>query len=165
MGLHTDDILELFRDVHRKLRNALGSIEDDLINWRPGIETNSVGSLVEHVVRSERRNLQRAVGSELDPPAQEFGEKMYRREELLELLEAADAFLDATQGSLSPAVLERVVAHPHRGPSSALVLVLQTYGHVKEHLGHFDLTWQLGIQYTGGAHQGTPLAAPGPERT
>ena len=48
--------------------------------------------------------------------------------------------------TLPASSLSTLVTHPHRGPSTALVLILQTYGHVKEHFGHIELTRQLCLQ-------------------
>jgi hypothetical protein len=59
------------------------------------------------------------------------------------LLDEADAYLDKMGATIPESSLAMEVTHPHRGPSPALVLLLQTYGHVYEHYGHLELTRQL----------------------
>lgn len=147
MDLNTPAILDLFRPVHDKIREDLAGLDSRVLNWRPGPETNSVGALVRHIVATERGNLLRIRGSADDRYSSGLDDaRSSDLTDLLELLDRADAFLDEMGQTLPAASLATLVTHPHRGPSTALVLILQTYGHVKEHFGHIELTRQLCLQ-------------------
>jgi len=152
-------ILDLFRPVHQKIREDLIELEVSALNWRPGPETNSVGSLVAHIVSTERRNLLRAIGADETPAENGFAAHLFSLAELSELVDAADQMLEDLGRTMSMETLSRMVMHPHRGSSSAFVLILQAYGHVKEHFGHLELTRQLYHQKYGGQ---TNAAAPTP---
>src|SRR5579871_741888 len=87
-------MLDLFRPIHEKLRADLAGLEPEILNWRPGPETNSVGALILHIVTTERRNLVRITGS---APEGDEGEAEstppFTAPALLALLDGADAFL------------------------------------------------------------------------
>ena len=140
-------MLDLFRPVHQRIREDLLGLDAAVLNWRPGPETNSVGALIEHIVTTERRNLLRINGLADDRASSELdAARRIRPHGWVKLLDQADAFLDEMGQKMPSSRLSTLVTHPHRGPSTALVLILQTYGHVKEHFGHFELTRQLCLQ-------------------
>jgi hypothetical protein len=138
-------VLDLFRPIHTKIREAIDGIEPAALNWRPGEETNAIGALIQHIAATERGNVARIM--ETPGPAFAWDEnRAYDRTELLKMLDEADAFLDEASATVPADSLTKTVVHPHRGPSTALVLLLQTYGHVYEHYGHLELTRQLYLQ-------------------
>jgi hypothetical protein len=145
-------VLDLFRPVHTKIRDDLAGLEATALNWRPGADTNSIGAIVQHIEITERRNLLRITDSPDSQPGTSWDPNdQYSQTALLAALDRADTFLDRMSRTLAPDALSSNVTHPHRGPSTALVLLLETYGHVKEHLGHIELTSQLFLQ--SGARQ------------
>ncbi len=145
IDITTPAVLALFRPIHTKIREALDGLDPAALGWRPGPETNSIGSLVQHIAATEQGNIARITGAASGPFAWDEN-RSFDRAELLNLLDQADAFLDETEKTLPTSSLAMTVNHPHRGPSTALVLLLQTYGHVYEHYGHLELTRQLYLQ-------------------
>ena len=145
LDLTTSAILGLFRPIHSKIRDALDGIDSAVLNWRPGPDTNSIGALVQHIVSTEQANIARITGSPSEPFAWDHTRGL-DSSTLLQMLDQADAFLDEMSETIPVSSLAMEVIHPHRGPSSALVLLLQTYGHVYEHYGHLELTRQLCLQ-------------------
>lgn len=145
LDLTTPAVLSLFRPVHARIREALEGLDPAVLNWRPGPETNSIGALVQHIVSTEQNNLARIAGSARETFAWDDNRR-FDRPELLQLLDRADAYLDEMGETIPVSSLAMEVTHPHRGPSTALVLLLQTYGHVYEHYGHLELTRHLCLQ-------------------
>jgi len=143
--LTTPLVLNLFRPIHVHIREMLQGLDAAAVSWRPGPETNSIGALIQHIVATEQGNVARVSGE--SRPSFTWDDKTtFEPAELLKLLDQADAFLDETSASMPSSILAKEVVHPHRGPSTALVLLLQTYGHVYEHYGHLELTRQLYLQ-------------------
>ncbi|MPZ15351.1 MAG: DUF664 domain-containing protein [Chloroflexi bacterium] len=141
----TPGVLDLFRPIHQRIRESLEGLDSAALNWRPGRETNSIGAVIQHIAATEQGNLARVIGT----PGGSFAwdeNRRFERGELLHTLDKADAFLDEMAAAIPSSSLAKEVVHPHRGPSSALVLLLQTYGHVTEHYGHLTLTRQLYFQ-------------------
>lgn len=145
IDLTTPAILDLFRPVHDKIREALVGLGPAALNWRPGPETNSIGALVQHIVTTEQNNVARITGAASERISWD-SQHLFEQTELLQMLDRADAFLDEMAQTIPAESLAMEVTHPHRGPSTALVLLLQTYGHVYEHFGHLALTRQLCLQ-------------------
>lgn len=145
LDLTTPAVLALFRPVHAKIREALEGLDPVVLNWSPGPDTNSIGALVQHIVSTEHGNVARITGAAGEAFAWDASRR-FDRSELLQLLDQADAFLDKMGETIPVSSLAMEVTHPHRGPSTALVLLLQTYGHVYEHYGHLELTRQLCLQ-------------------
>jgi hypothetical protein len=147
--LTTAAVLDLFRPIHTKIREAIEGLEPASLSWRPGSETNAIGALIHHIVATERGNVARIMEAPSAPFAWDENQT-FDRAELLKLLDGADAFLDQASATVPADALSKTVVHPHRGPSTALVLLLQTYGHVYEHFGHLELTRQLYLQSDSG---------------
>ena len=145
LDLTTSAILGLFRPIHSKIRDALDGIDSAVLNWRPGPETNSIAALVQHIVSTEQNNVARLTGAARETFTWD-DHRSFERAELLQLLDQADVFLDEMGETIPVGSLAMEVIHPHRGPSTALVLLLHTYGHVYEHYGHLELTRQLCLQ-------------------
>jgi uncharacterized damage-inducible protein DinB len=140
--LTTPAVLGLFRPIHQRIREALDGLDPAALNWRPGGETNSIGSLIQHIAATEQGNIARITKAASGPFAWDE-HRSFDQAELLKTLDQADAYLDEMAATIPGSSLSMEVVHPHRGPSSALVLLLQTYGHVYEHFGHLELTRQL----------------------
>jgi hypothetical protein len=145
LDVTTPAVLALFRPIHSKIREALDGLDPAGLNWRPGPETNSIGALVQHIAATEQGNIARITGATHGPPVWDETRR-YDRSELLRMLDEADALLDEMGEAIPASSLAMEVTHPHRGPSTALVLLLQTYGHAYEHYGHLELTRQLYLQ-------------------
>jgi hypothetical protein len=146
LDLTTPAVLDLFRPIHGKIREALDGLDPEALSWRPGPEMNSIGALIQHIVATERGNIARITGAPTGGAFAWDEQRGYDGPALLKLLDEADAHLDAMGETIPVSSLAMEVNHPHRGPSTALVLLLQTYGHVYEHYGHLELTRQLYLQ-------------------
>ncbi len=53
MDLLMTTLIDLYRSVHRQLREEIDDLEEEALNWTLGPNTNSIGTLVVHLLSSE----------------------------------------------------------------------------------------------------------------
>src|SRR5262245_27543669 len=94
MELVVETVVNLFRAVHRDLREAVADLDETALNWAPAPETNAIGLLIGHTLGSELEVLRvcRGLASDRDRDA-EFQVRDARAADLLARLDAADAAL------------------------------------------------------------------------
>ncbi|HEX7263514.1 MAG TPA: DinB family protein [Candidatus Dormibacteraeota bacterium] len=138
-----DTIGSLFRSLHQDIRERLGGLDDEKLNWRPLPEANSIAVLVVHTLGSEREMLRavRKLATERDRPA-EFTAQASAAD-LLALLHLADREWDEHGGALTADDLTGMRPRGDRPPKPGLEWLLTNYGHAREHLAQIDLTKQL----------------------
>lgn len=152
-------VLDLYRDAHARLRNAVAGLDPDTLNWVPGPGMNSVAGLTVHLLNSERRNCLRVLGVVTERDFEDLRIQAHDADELLRHVDAADAFLADFGHRMAADGLVPAVEHPHHGSRSSLVLLLETYGHLREHIAHLDVTRQFRQQHvaaSGRADGDTP---------
>lgn len=141
--VHT--IVALYHGVHQELRNELQDVDGEAIDWIPGPETNSISTLVVHLLESEAEMLRsvRGLPSGRDRSA-EFATHSTTLGELLHRIDAADADLDLLGGGIGPQDLRAWRERPNKSmPQPGIFWLLRNYGHAREHLAHLQLTKQL----------------------
>lgn len=137
-------VATLYGLVHDKLRDVVGGLDDEALNWSPGAETNSIAVLVTHTLGSELDTLHRvrAIEANRDRDA-EFTVTGATQAELLVALDRGDARL----AEHAAAITEDDLAAMRKGTGSVeqpgLYWLLFNYGHAREHFGHVELTAQL----------------------
>jgi len=133
-----------YRSVHDQMRNEIRGLGTEELNWTPAPETNSIATLVVHTVGSEGEiwRTVRGVPSDRDRPS-EFRTRIASADDLLPLLDAADALLDELAPAVTAADLATVRPRPPREPQTGLTWLVTNYGHAREHLAHLQLTKQL----------------------
>jgi DinB superfamily len=145
LELSPTDLVRLLHDLHARLRRALADLDERSINWTPGPDTSSMAGLVTHLLSSERRNLLRATGEEPPRTPGDISTRARDVQELLQAIDAADVLLAEVPERFAAGVVD-VVQHPVRGAQPTSVLLLDTYGHLREHLAQLELTRQLALQ-------------------
>jgi hypothetical protein len=138
-----DTIGSVFRSLHQDIRERLGGLDDEELNWQPLPEANSIAVLVVHTLGSEREMLRavRKLATERDRPA-EF-KAQASAADLLALLDLADSEWDEHGGALTADDLTELRPRGDRPPKPGLEWLLTNYGHAREHLAQIDLTKQL----------------------
>src|SRR5262245_24925247 len=121
----TDDFMPsfvtLYGQVHEQLRAEVAGLEPDALNSTIGPETNSISTLVVHLLGSEAEVLRivRGVPSDRDRPS-EFTADVDDREDLVARIDAADRLLKELGSQITPEDLEtlreRPSSHRNRGP-------------------------------------------------
>jgi hypothetical protein len=154
----TSAVLALFRQVHEQLRDEVSGLDADAINWVPTAGSNSIATIITHLVGSEAETLRSLAGlpCERDRDA-EFRVGESTLDQILELLEEADLLITVVKPQIGVERLElsfSLPTLPTEEARSGLTWLVGNYGHAREHLGHVQLTRQL---YG-------PRGQPGPEK-
>lgn len=138
------NLADLFRAVHHQLRDAVCNLDAEGLAWRPCPDTNSIATLVVHLLSAEREALLMARG--LDPRRDRDAELVPRAEgshELAARIDAADELLDQMAPAVTAADLGAMRERALGGTNTSLYWLLRYYGHSREHLAHVQLTRQL----------------------
>jgi hypothetical protein len=141
-------VLDGYRQVHRRIRAELGTLDPALLHLAPAPDTSSIAALVRHTLGSEGDVL-RAVAS-LPPVARdrdaEFRAADTDRANLYAALDAADRLLDEAGPHITAERLRVTVERPPRPPRTGLGWLIENYCHAREHLAHLELTRQILLQ-------------------
>lgn len=145
-----------YRSLHARIRAELTDLDRHGTAWAPGEETNTVSSLVVHLLGSEAEALRAAAGVPCERDrASEFAARTLAPPDLLVRLERADALLEGLAPRLAAADLGRVVAKPSLAPTDrrpAATWLVDNLAHAAEHVGQLALTAQLYRQARAAAH-------------
>jgi hypothetical protein len=146
------DFMRVFTDesrrLHDQVRAEVKGLDPRALNWVPAGETNSVATLVVHILGSEAEVLRivRAMPTDRDRDS-EFGGLVGGDEELLGMIDEADKLLDQLTPHVSSNDLAAERIRPsavrNKGPRKGIYWLLNCYGHTREHIGHLELTMQL----------------------
>jgi hypothetical protein len=134
---------------HGEMRALVEGAPAEALNWRPGAETNSLAALVMHGTDQENWWIGTVLGT--TGPRDRGG--MFQvtvdgPEPLLQRIDEMDATMRAALPKITSAQLEQ--KHPFRGnQASGALLLIHTTQHLREHLAHMQLTWQLWSQAQG----------------
>jgi hypothetical protein len=143
----TSTLIALFRQVHDELRDELDGLDDHTLNWTPLPGTNSIATIVTHLVGSEAETFRclAGVACERDRDA-EFANQELTRHEVLGLLKAADDLITELEPRIDADRLASLLPLPTLPSEEArpgLTWLVGNYGHAREHVGHVQLTKQL----------------------
>ena len=147
MEVVIETVRDLFRAVHAQLREEVRGLDAAALNWAPGPETNSIAALVVHTLGSEAEVLRtvRALPGERDRDA-EFRRRAETAEELIQVLDGADAYLDELAAGITAADIAARRPRGDRPPETGIYWLISNYGHAREHLAHIQLTKQIYAQ-------------------
>ncbi|MCL4544176.1 MAG: DinB family protein [Chloroflexi bacterium] len=138
------EIAEGYRVVHAELRQLVESAPDGLLDWKPGPETNSIAVLIVHTLGSERQVWHVVTRTEHRRNRdEEFLTEGATKEDLLQLLTAADATVDRFAPRVTEQDLSELRERDDRSPQSGSRWLITNYAHAREHLAHAQLTAQL----------------------
>lgn len=141
-------LVSIYRQVHDELRNEVSGLDEAASSWVPGPDTNSISTIVVHLLGSEAEVLQIVRGLPADRDrASEFSARVEDPEELLRRIDALDQLLEESGPQITDEDLATLRVRPsavrNRTPRTGLFLLLNSYGHAREHLAHLQLTKQL----------------------
>ncbi|HYF94298.1 MAG TPA: DUF1572 family protein [Symbiobacteriaceae bacterium] len=126
-----------FAEIRRRLLGTLSQLSDEQVNWRPGVESNSVSNLVSHICGNLTQRFVAQLGGAPDvrDRAAEFSTDLVRRGE--ELQWTIDSTFDAVDEVLlkmtEARLLEGIKMRDHE--ETVLHVIAQTSAHAAEHLG------------------------------
>ncbi|HET7092863.1 MAG TPA: DinB family protein [Thermomicrobiales bacterium] len=137
-------VVRLYKEAHAEMREAVRGLDAKALSWQPAPETNSIAVLIVHTLGSEAevfRIARNAAGSR-DRDA-EFRTPVASADELIGLLDAADADLDAAAPRITAADVDAERPRRTNPPETMRYWMIQNYGHAREHLAQIHLTKQL----------------------
>jgi hypothetical protein len=140
-------VLTLFEQVHDQVRRELVGLDDEGINWSPDERSNSIATIVTHLVGSEAETLRRVAGvpGGRDREAEFVGGRR-RLADVLGALRVADDLIAAVRPKITLHRLETVLTLPTLPDDekrTGLTWLVGNYGHAREHVGHIQMTKQL----------------------
>jgi DinB superfamily len=151
--------VSLYAQIHISLREEIAGLDRLALGWTPGPDTNSISTIVVHLLGSEVEVLRIVRGhpsdrdriSEFSMPTQGSSELLARIDEgdrLLEELGSGITDQDLAVERIRPGALR------NRMPRTGLFWLLNSYGHAREHVSQLRLTKQLWEQHHS-LHPGT----------
>jgi hypothetical protein len=143
----TRTLIELFRQVHRQLRDELDGVDDDALNWVPVTGANYIATIVTHLLGSEAETLRCVAGitCERDRDAEFVASTLTSRDIRL-LLENADELLAELEPRIDGSRLVAEFPLPTLADDDlrpGMTWLIGNYGHAREHVGQIQLTKQL----------------------
>jgi hypothetical protein len=134
---------EILHDQHREWRKALAGLDANVLNWKPGKETNSIAVLVAHTFDAERFLMATVLGVKFERDREaKFRTVVAAADELLKIIDETETEVDAYLDRLTVDSLlsDRVLAG---GTHSGAWGPLHAIEHSREHLGQALLTRQM----------------------
>lgn len=143
-----EEYVASYREIHEQLRAAVRHLSPEALGWTPGPDTNSIWTIVVHLLGSEEETLRVVRGLPSDRNrAAEFASEVEDSDALVRRIDGADRFLEDEGRRISQQDLAAARVRPNavrnREPRPGLFWLLNSYGHAREHLAHLELTKQL----------------------
>jgi len=144
-GQYLHDIIGLHQEEHQRLREAITDLDSEGLNWTPGPDTSSIGTIIVHALGAEaemlRNILQIPTSRHRDA---EFAPQTHELGNLLRLLDAADDDWQQLAPRVQENDLRALLPRPNKpDPQSGLFWLVRNYGHIREHRAQIELTKQL----------------------
>jgi hypothetical protein len=147
-------VLALFAQVHDQVRMEIEDLDDDGLNWSPDADSNSIATIVTHLVGSEAETLRCVAGVPCTRDRQaEFVGGWRRRADVLGELRAADDLISVVRPQIAAHRLRTTLALPTLSVDqrrTGLTWLVGNYGHAREHVGHIQMTRQRYLAQTPG---------------
>lgn len=142
---YVQDIIELHLGVHRQLREEIAGLDSDALNWTPGPDTSSIGTIIVHALGAEAEMLRNVLQIPTNRDrAAEFSVGTHERSNLLRLIDGADSDWRELAPRIQDDNLRTLRPRPNKPvPQSGLFWLVRDYGHMREHLAQLQLTRQL----------------------
>jgi len=139
------DVVAIFQRRLAYLRTLIEDLDQEALAWQPGPDTTSISNLVLHITGSVPSGFRVLLGDtrERDRDA-EFSTPPLTAAELVDRIDAADRELVRHREHLTLADLTETRPRPARNqawPGSQVLL--NTFGHLMEHIAQVALTRQL----------------------
>jgi hypothetical protein len=142
---YAQDIIALHRASHGQLREAIANLDAEALNWTPGPDTSSIGTLVVHMLGAEAEMLRNLLGIHTERDRDiEFAPQVHQPVFLLRLIDRAEEDWEQLGPRLGERELRTLIARPNKPvPQSGLFWLVRNYGHIREHTAQILLTRQL----------------------
>lgn len=137
-------IVNGFREVHQTFEQLIREAPEASLDWQPAPNTNSLAVLITHTLGSERQMWHLVTNSPYQRDrSEEFLIRHASKEELLQLLAAANATIEQLAPRLSEDALTTTHQRSDGRAQTGLEWLITNYGHAREHLDQAQITQQL----------------------
>jgi len=141
-----EELLNRFRELHAGLADRVTELPQEVLDWNPGPEMNSIGILVAHIAGAERYLIGDVVledPSHRDRPA-EFLTKGLSGPELSRRLKASEDYMMRAFETLALDDLGKTRRFPRDGRQVKVSWsLLHALEHTANHVGHIELILQF----------------------
>jgi hypothetical protein len=143
-----ETLVSAVSQVHRQLRKQVEGLSGGALSWQPAEDTNSISTIVVHMLGSQAELLSLVKGLPADRDrATEFATPPQTAAALLELIDLAEQSLHEIGTTIGEADLSARFIRPsavrNKEPRTGLFWLLNGYGHAREHLAQIELTRQV----------------------
>ena len=145
-------LADSFHDLHASILKDLDTLPADALDWKPGVDTNSVSALIVHLTGAERFLIGDVIMQDPSNPNREaeFLVKGMSKADLVSRLNDTEAFLMAAFEGMRLPDLEATRLHPRHGSQvSVSWALLHALEHTASHVGHIQLSVQMWQQRNG----------------
>jgi len=137
-------LVERSKWVHQVLRDEVRELTPEQLDFTPAPGTNSIAALIAHTVGSETELWSTVASAGFTRNrAGEFTTKGKTAAELIRLLDAADYMLDELAPRIDLNALAAVWQRPNGEAQTGAYWLINSFSHIREHMGHLQLTKQL----------------------
>ncbi len=146
-------LAERFHELHADILKDLETLPAEALDWKPGVDTNTVSVIIVHLTGAERFLIGDVI---LQDPSNrnrdaEFQAKGMSKADLVRRVNDTDAYIRKALEGLRLSDLETTRLHPRHGSQvSVSWALLHSLEHAATHLGHFQLTVQMWQQRQAG---------------
>ena len=141
-----ETFFDRFHELHAEIKQALDALPAGALDWKPGVEMNSVSVILSHIIGAERFLIGDVVMGEpsnRDREA-EFHVAGVDKQNLLQRLTTTEDYLKGALEKLSLDDLETQRIHPRHGNQVSVAwAILHALEHAATHVGHIQLTVQM----------------------
>ena len=141
-----EELYQRFHELHKEITQALEALPDEVMDWKPGEEMNSISVLITHLTGAERFLIGDIIMGEPSNRNREaeFEVDGLEKQALLDRINAVDSYIKSAFEKMLLADLETFRTHPRNGKQvSVSWAILHALEHTGIHLGHIELTIQL----------------------
>lgn len=145
MNALAEATLHRLEELHANMKQVIGALPADALDWSPAPAVNSINVLITHVCGSERFWLGEKVGGLhiTRDRAAEFTVRNLASNDLLAMLDATQSMAAAVLAQLTLEDLARPAGQAHNGFAYTVAWALQhALEHVAVHTGHVELMRQ-----------------------
>ena len=141
-----ETLFDRFHELHADIEQELDALPAAALDWKPGVEMNSVSVILSHIIGAERFLIGDVVMGEPSNRNREaeFHVAGVSKQDLLQRLTATEDYMKGAFENLSLADLETQRTHPRHGNQVRVAwAILHALEHAATHVGHIQLTVQM----------------------
>ena len=134
---------DTFREQKERYRAVIAGLPREALNWRPGVDTNSIAVLIAHAWGAGQAWVWRASETEIERDRAAEFHVVLEGPQLNDLLTHAMEQIAAGLEAVDPATYTEIRTSPGGDRYTVARCIVHAVEHNQEHLGHAELTRQM----------------------